>query len=452
MPGLIEHKPGHKSFQLTVMLFMLSVAALYQCASASAATLENIRLLRRDRVCELSFEFDRSAQYMVKRMGDSLVIIFLDAVSGIGKEKFELPGGTVYKEVNVRGKQKGNERLLGATVKLNPEFLDLTFNVVSSQPDVVSLITLQSGDQKAQLWTSGEGLLWEYDLLDAAEYDVDLKSIGERAKRDAEAQLAEGSIFNVNESNGKVKQKPAAAQMQKSEPVKAPPVSHEPLIVIADKVNYRSGMSAGSEVLGRLSLGEVVEYVNEEKGWIQFRRDGKNAWVSGRFVSDSSRVTQLQWNKIRSASIARDVAQVPEPENTALFEQEPDLPDAESVADSVSSTHVSGVSNVIRYTAFGRDPFMQLMPDSLSKNGRPFVENLKLVGILFDKLDKIALTEDMKNGKRPFALRENDPVEHGKVLKIYRDRVVFLITEYGISRSYTMRLTGTSQEQEVGIR
>ena len=434
---------------VTTMFFMLSVSVLYHCVSASVAKLENIRLLRRGGVCELSFEFDRSAQYMVKRMGDSLVIIFLDAVSGIGKDRFELPEGTVYKNVNVRGKQKGNERLLGATVKMNPELQDLSFNVVSRQPDVVSLLTLQSGDQKAQLWTSSEGLHWEYDLLDGADYDVDFKSIGERAKRDAEAQLAEGSIFKVNERKEKMKQEPAAAQMPESKPVQAAPVSHEPLIVIADKVNYHSGRSAGSEVLGRLSIGEVVEYLKEEKGWIQFRRDGNNAWVSGRFVCDSSRLTELQWNKIRSASLPQDAAQI---SDTALFEQEPDIPGAESVADSVSSTHVSGVSNVIRYTVFGRDPFRQLMPDSLSKNGRPFVENLKLVGILFDKIDKIALTEDVKNGKRPFALRENDPVEHGKVLKIYRDRVVFLITEYGISRSYTMRLTSTSREQEVGIR
>ena len=94
---------------------------------------------------------------------------------------------------------------------------------------------------------------------------------------------------------------------------------------------------------------------------------------------------------------------------------------------------------------------MPLEPDSLSDNGRPFVENLNLVGVLLDNKDKIALAEDIKNGRRAFALRENDPVEHGKLLKIYRDRAVFLITEYGISRSYTIRLAG-SKEREVGIR
>ena len=75
------------------------------------------------------------------------------------------------------------------------------------------------------------------------------------------------------------------------------------------------------------------------------------------------------------------------------------------------------------------------------------MENLKLVGILFDNTDRLALLEDRVNNRRPFALREEDQIDHGKVLKIYKDKVVFLLTEYGISRSYTMRLNSNSRQE-----
>ncbi len=108
--------------------------------------------------------------------------------------------------------------------------------------------------------------------------------------------------------------------------------------------------------------------------------------------------------------------------------------------------------NVIRYHRKGRDPFLPYISSVESDLGLPFVENLRLVGILYDNRDRIGLLEDKKNNNRPFTLREEDRVEKGKVLKIYRDRVVFLITEYGISRSVILRLTDTSSHQEVGIR
>ncbi|NLL13300.1 MAG: hypothetical protein GX267_07845 [Fibrobacter sp.] len=110
------------------------------------------------------------------------------------------------------------------------------------------------------------------------------------------------------------------------------------------------------------------------------------------------------------------------------------------------------LKNMIRYNRKGRDPFLPYISSVESDLGLPFVENLRLVGILYDNRDRIGLLEDKKNNNRPFTLREEDRVEKGKVLKIYRDRIVFLITEYGISRSVTLRLTSTSSHQEVGIR
>ncbi len=126
--------------------------------------------------------------------------------------------------------------------------------------------------------------------------------------------------------------------------------------------------------------------------------------------------------------------------------------DGLSKAELTDTVMDGNYKKMIRYNRNGRDPFLPYISSVESDLGLPFLENLHLVGILFDNKDRIALLEDKKNKNRPFTMREEDRVEKGKLIKIYRDRIVFLITEYGISRSVTLRLTDISTHQEVGIR
>jgi len=148
--------------------------------------------------------------------------------------------------------------------------------------------------------------------------------------------------------------------------------------------------------------------------------------------SQADSVTQLRVNL---------GSEIPLPRNNELSKT--------GLADTIFN---GNFKNMIRYHRKGRDPFIPYISSVESDLGLPFVENLRLVGILYDDRDRIGLLEDKKNNNRPFTLREEDRVEKGKVLKIYRDRIVFLITEYGISRTVTLRLTETSSHQEVGIR
>jgi hypothetical protein len=95
---------------------------------------------------------------------------------------------------------------------------------------------------------------------------------------------------------------------------------------------------------------------------------------------------------------------------------------------------------LVRYRVHGRDPFVPLVKDT-TQTELPRVENLRLVGVLEDYRERIALVEDFKNDNRAFALRANDQVEFGKVLRVQRDRVVFLIRDFDVSRSYVLTLS-----------
>jgi len=116
------------------------------------------------------------------------------------------------------------------------------------------------------------------------------------------------------------------------------------------------------------------------------------------------------------------------------------LPPGPSGPQSAEVTKKSPEGELVRYKVFGRDPFVPLLRDT-SATALPSVENLRLVGVLEDARERIALVEDFKNGNRAFALRTNDPVAQGKVLRVHRDKVVFLIRDFEVSHSYTLGLS-----------
>ena len=93
---------------------------------------------------------------------------------------------------------------------------------------------------------------------------------------------------------------------------------------------------------------------------------------------------------------------------------------------------------MVVYRRFGRDPFVPYSREEDS--GLPSVENLELVGILYDESERVALLESREEGGKAFALREHDPVRHGRVLKIQREKVVFLLDEDGIAHSFSLDL------------
>ncbi|MFW6221364.1 MAG: hypothetical protein ACOC4C_02770 [Fibrobacterota bacterium] len=94
----------------------------------------------------------------------------------------------------------------------------------------------------------------------------------------------------------------------------------------------------------------------------------------------------------------------------------------------------------IVYEVYGRDPFIPLDQDEISQGGIPDVNNLKLVGVLYDRDERVALFEDMSSDRKPYAMRERDRVDKGRVFRIREDHVIFLLNESGISHTFTLKL------------
>ncbi|MCP4633772.1 MAG: AMIN domain-containing protein [candidate division Zixibacteria bacterium] len=74
----------------------------------------------------------------------------------------------------------------------------------------------------------------------------------------------------------------------------------------------------------------------------------------------------------------------------------------------------------------------------------PAVEELKLVGILKDETDNIALLEDSEGSG--FMLRAKDKVRNGWVSKVTDDRIYFQVSEFGWTRSTSMKLQSPNSQ------
>jgi hypothetical protein len=106
--------------------------------------------------------------------------------------------------------------------------------------------------------------------------------------------------------------------------------------------------------------------------------------------------------------------------------------------DSVAAKFGWKDSDKIIYSSFGfRDPFVEAK--SFASDGIN-VDNLTLAGIIFENEKPMALLSDNKKIGRSYTLYEGDTVKNGKILKISKNSVLFLLQEYGVSRRYTMAL------------
>jgi Tfp pilus assembly protein PilP len=95
-------------------------------------------------------------------------------------------------------------------------------------------------------------------------------------------------------------------------------------------------------------------------------------------------------------------------------------------------------------TSSRRNPFVSLL--TLDDAGPQF-ENLDLVGIIFGgSAGSVAALVDRATDKR-YRVRRGDIIGDSRVVEIRPDAVVFQVTEFGLTRSETLRIRKEEEEQ-----
>jgi hypothetical protein len=285
-------------------------------------------------------------------------------------------------------------------------------------------------------------------------------------------------------------------------PMQQAKVGNEPsapvrLLVVKNNVNLRAGPSSSDSILCRLGLGVTATLVSKKEGWVRISTQEASGWVSSSMVVDSMRApkelidkaAELRARQEKAAAAAekaamqaaqkeklleeqkaqkqklleeqevkkqtereaREAREAREKSEKAQKQAQQDLVAKAAAArdsvlrynaaqqDSIEKAKRKEGPRLVEYHVFGRDPFLPLSRDPNSPI--PNVEDLNLVGILYDQADRIGLLEDKQDKSRAYALRENDPVQNGYVLRVQPDKVLFLINELGISRTYALKLS-----------
>jgi len=92
----------------------------------------------------------------------------------------------------------------------------------------------------------------------------------------------------------------------------------------------------------------------------------------------------------------------------------------------------------IIYSSYGfRDPFLEVKSSSTDGIN---IDNLTLAGIIYENERPMVLLSDNKMMGHSYTLFEGDTIKNGKVLKISKNSVTFLLQEYGVSRRYIINL------------
>jgi len=459
-------------------------------SSSREAVLQNVRLLERGHIAELAFEFNTVVKSSIKREGSKVTVSIENVRNGIGKNSLRLPGNTAFKSVSFKNGKNAGTAFLDAQVIFDTLETESNFNIAFTQGTKVSLYLMNREKQKASLWTSGQGQELDYQFYDVPSYKTDMQSIKKRAQRDAGRKLSPEKTFALKEApkskitkNAAVTDTPPVSDVvampssPKVEPP-APPQEPKTMAITSNVVNFRTRPTTRSSVLGKLFRGEEVIVLETSGKWCKVETGKGTGYIYASLLgepkskpaSEETMIADAQPSSVKTPAPAAVPATPPKTQQPSPIRKVATTPPQNPSASIVDippqqllqQTTQNGASpgmpetrkRVIRYTGKGRDPFEPILSETVSDKGLPFVENLNLVGVLIDDNDRIALCEDKGNDDKPFAFREFDKVEKGKVLKIYQDKVVFLITEYGISRSYTLQLSKLTEgnKKEVSKR
>jgi len=167
--------------------------------------------------------------------------------------------------------------------------------------------------------------------------------------------------------------------------------------------------------LEALEFGDRLKVLDKLPSFYKVRYNNREGYVYQRDVIQEAELTTSQKDKLRRLK-----------------------KDTPGNVDSVAAKFGWKDSDKIIYSSYGfRDPFVEVK--STGDDGIN-IDNLILVGVIYENEMPMALFSDNKTKGQSYTLFEGDTVKNGKVLKISRTSVLFLLQEYGVSRRHTVSL------------
>ncbi|MBD3420347.1 MAG: hypothetical protein GF398_09550 [Chitinivibrionales bacterium] len=415
-------KSGVLAGQASLVGKVAAAAAAQQ--QPEPAMLENLRFEQQGEVERISAHFSSPVSLRIKHEEGMIKLAFENASSALNKDAFRFKSNS-FKEVRISTMPHENVKWLRI-------FIDLvapdTVPTVARQesPDEIAVYGGSGDTKQIRQWSADNGVTVKYDYKPVETgQDKKLSAIEQKLAADAEKKIRKNETFSLGD------RKDGRPEIQKKASAPPQPPRPEKVVVIKDGINLRSEPSTRSKetIVARLDIGTMLLQTKTKGTWLKVTSPDYDGWIYAPLVQDSADVSPALWKKIGRAKNERlageHAQQPPEPklDSAATAEAQPD-----AIRDSVI------------YRPLGRDPFLPLSREEAEASEYAVIENVKLVGILYDTSDKLALLQDRANPGSAYALKEKDPIRNGIVLRIEKDQVVFLINELDYSQTFTMKL------------
>ncbi|MDR2999801.1 MAG: hypothetical protein LBU89_00935 [Fibromonadaceae bacterium] len=185
-------------------------------------------------------------------------------------------------------------------------------------------------------------------------------------------------------------------------------------LVAEDVISVFPTPSEGRPI-GALEFGDRLKVLDRRDPYYKIRHGDREGFVFQRDVLLEAQLTTSQKDKLRRLR-----------------------KDSPGGADSVAYKFGWRDSDRIVYSSYGsRDPFVEVK--NFGSEGIN-IDNLILAGVVYENEMPMALFSDNKIRGQSYTLHEGDTINNGRVLKISRNEVLFLLQEYGVSRRYKMSL------------
>jgi hypothetical protein len=441
--------------------------------------LVDVTLAIRDKLEQVTFMFDRTTSMKLKRDSDKIIILFINTNNTLPDSRL-IPPSTSIASIDLKQMTHGGTMWLGATLVMKQGKSKST--LMQAFSDRLVLFTAVDSVERFASWSAKTKKAATYNFVTLPHLDIDLKSIEKKAKSELDANVKGAQTFAISDAppkgpTAKTSQPQVAAVPVPPKPIVAPLTKKQTaktVFVTKNNVNLRKGPSATDSIVAKLAFGMTCLQTDTKPGWVKVKVSEGEGWIASAMVVDSAKATKELLQKISSEQ-KRLLAQKQAAEKKSLAEAEKKKILGEEqlkqagkkqqaeddalakkamkrdsimhymtvVQDSMEKAKKASEKKLVEYHIYGRDPFVPLSQqnDSLIAS----IDELKLVGILFDDVDRLALCESKQDKSRSFVFRENDPIQSGYVLRILPDKVMFLINELGISRTYALKLSKTKE-------
>jgi hypothetical protein len=207
------------------------------------------------------------------------------------------------------------------------------------------------------------------------------------------------------------------AQQSKSFSIVASP---RLMVVDQSALMYKSP-DQKSSVIAKAEFGKTALLMERKQGWFLVKTADHEGWVPSASLvfPDALNPTLLKTWDSQSPAIQK-----------VRNQWTPVLSTSQSPALVKAKKFV--------YTSYGRrDPFI---PIELPEVDGISIDQVRLTGIIWSASDPIAILEDVRDPNVSYSLRTGDQVVNGTVVKIGPKEVVFSLTEFGVTRRFSMVL------------